>query len=267
MAKRTISLPSFGGVSEGATATLNLPIGWNYHSLILTRGGTTFDHDHMTAIRVLADGVPVWDVTGAHLDDQQEHDGLANGNNTTGLSVINFERAGLSLPRQRAATAIDSRLMRTLQVEVDISGTTAPTLSAKGLVSTGALADARIVKKRKFTRTATGSGTLEVSDLPFGSDLINRIFLHHGGNVDSVTMKRDNAIVYERSEAEQNLIQSNGVKTTVSNVFVIDPTETGEGDQAIVTAGVSDFKLELEMGGSDTVTIYVEYLGLHNAGH
>jgi hypothetical protein len=268
MAKRTITLPSFGGVAASSTATLNAPIGYNYHSLILSRGGT-FTHDHMEGIRVLCDGVPVWDITGAHLDDHQLHDGIAVGG--ADLSIINFERAGLSLPRSREATSINSRLMRTLQIEVDIaSGASSPTLSAKGVVSTGQLADNRIIKKRKYTRSAAGAGTLEISDLAFGSDLINRVFFHSptgSGKISAVTMKRDNAIVFERTLAENQLLQSNGVKTNVANTFVVDPTELGAGDQAYVTAGVSDLKFELTMSAAETVTVYVEYLGLHNAGH
>jgi len=264
--KRTISLPSFGGVAEGSVATLNLPIGWNYHRLILNRGGTTFNHDHMIRITLLANGVPIQEFSGAQLDDMQEFDGVANGNNTTGLSVIEFERPGLELPVAREATAINSRLMTTLQLEVEISGSTAPTLSAKAVVSTGRLADDRIIKRRRHNRTATGAGTLEISDIPFGDDLINRIFILHEGDVDAVTVKRDNAIIFERTEAENNLIQSNGVKTTVTNCFVIDPSELGAGDQAIVTAGVSDFKLELTMGGADAVVVIPEYLGLPGQG-
>jgi len=241
--KRTISLPSFGGVAEGSVATLNLPIGWNYHRLILNRGGTTFNHDHMIRITLLANGVPIQEFSGAQLDDMQEFDGVANGNNTTGLSVIEFERPGLELPVAREATAINSRLMTTLQLEVEISGST-----------------------RRHNRTATGAGTLEISDIPFGDDLINRIFILHEGDVDAVTVKRDNAIIFERTEAENNLIQSNGVKTTVTNCFVIDPSELGAGDQAIVTAGVSDFKLELTMGGADAVVVIPEYLGLPGQG-
>lgn len=268
MAKRTIQLPSFGGVANG-TATMNLPIGWNYHQLILQRGGT-FNHDHITGIRVMADGVPVWDVSGAHLDDHQAFDGLAVGNNTTKLSTINFERAGLSLPRAREATAINSRLLRTLQLEIDIAGSTNPTLSAKGVVSTGQLADNRIIKKRKFSFSPGGAGIYQKSDFPFGSDLISRVFFHSptsSGKIDAITIKRDNAIIFERTKNENELIQTNGVRTPIANTFVVDSSELGAGDQAYVTAGVSDLRFELTMSAAETVTAYVEYIGMHNSGH
>lgn len=271
MAKRTISLPSFGGVAAGSTATMNLPIGWNYHNLILQRGGT-FNHAHIDSIRVLADGVPVWDVSGAHLDAHQTFDGIAAGNNTTKLSTISFERAGLSLPRAREATAINSRLMRTLQLEVDIaaSGTSSPTLAAKGIVSTGRLADARIIKKRKFSFSPSGAGVYQKSDFAFGQDLISRVFFHSptsSGKIDAITVKRDNAIIFERTTNENLLIQSNGVKTNIANLWCVDTSELGSGDQAYVTAGVSDLTFELTMSAAETVTAYVEYIGLHNAGH
>lgn len=259
------TMPSFNGVAAGSKATLDFPIGKNYHGVLLTRGGTTFTHDHLGNIKVLADGVPIHEISAAHIDDVQQFDGLQAGG--ANLSYIDFERAGLLTQAWVEATALPSYLYRTLQMEVNISSSaSAPTLTAKALRS-GVRLPPEIIKRRSFTRNPSGAGTFEVSDLPTG-DPINRILIHAASdNINDVTLKRDNAIVFERTAAENDYMQTNGVKTPQSNWYMIDPTERGHGNQAIVTANVSDFRLEFDMAGADTLTIYVDYIGVHNSGN
>jgi hypothetical protein len=244
-----------------------------YHGIMLKRGGTAFDHDHMTRIVLKANGKPIQEFSGSDLDDFNVFDGLAEAAND--LSYINFERAGLLNKEWVEATGIGTspilqanpalpnynpNPITSLTLDVHISGSTAPTLSAKAEQSapkpTGA-----IIKRRKFTYAAAGAGTLEISDLPRG-DLINRILIHAAGDyLTDVTLSRDNFEVFNRSAAENDLLQSNGVKVPVAKWFIIDPTEKGDGNEAIITAGVSDFRLGCTVSQAETLTVYVEYLG------
>jgi hypothetical protein len=274
MTKTTRKMPAFNGVAANSLATCALPIGRSYHSLILTRGGTTFNHDHMTGIRLKANGRIIQEMTGAQLDDLQEFDGLANGSNSTGISVITLERPGLNARGWVEATKIGTGRpinldrsspnynpdpITTLALEVDIGGATAPTLSAVAVQSAPAPTGA-IIKRRRFTYTAGGAGEYEISDLPKG-DLINRIFvLNSTGTINDVRLERDNFIVFDRTADENSAIQTDGVRTPVSGMFVIDPSETGNGDEAIRT-DVNDLRLIVDCSTGMTLTVFVDYLG------
>jgi hypothetical protein len=273
--KFTRQLPSFNGVAPTGVATLNLPIGLSYHKLLLTRGGTTFNHDMMTNIVLKANGKPIYTATGAELDDFNAHDRLAVGDNTTGLSVLDFERAGLlnrswveaskigtGMPKQSNPNGANynPEPITSLTLEVTITGATAPTLTAKAIQSPRA-PSLGFIKLRKYTGYAPGAGgVFEISDLPVG-DLINRIWVHGAGDyVDAVELQKDNFTVFERTEEENELIQSNGVKTPVAKYFVIDPTEEGVGNDAIAS-NVQDFRLKVTVSEAESLIVFVEYIG------
>lgn len=260
-------MPAFNGVAAGAVATLNLPIGNTYHGILLTRGGT-FTHDHMTDITLKANGRAILEMSGSDLDDFNLFDGLAAAG--ASLSYIPFERMGLLNKEWVEATAIGTGVrgnkdlplqIQTLTLEITISGSAVtPTLSAKALQSAPAPVGA-IIKRRKFTFSAAGAGTVEIADLPRG-DLINRIAIHAASdNVTGVTLERDNFELFNRTPAENNLIQTDGIKVPQSNWFVLDPTEKGNGNEAVITADSNDFRLGVTTSGADTLTVYVEYLG------
>lgn len=269
--KITDDLPAFNGVAEGSVATVKIPVGMKIHQIILQRGGTAFNHDHMTKIVLKANGKAIQEFTGSELDDFAVHDGEAAGNNTTGISVINLERPGLLNLAAIEATALatmvpmsNGKVINSLSLDVTISGSTAPTLSGqvvKSPIKQGEVFGG-IIKRRKFNQYAPGAaGVFEISDLPLG-DPINRIWIYGASdNVDAVELVVDNETKFNRTEEVNEFIQSNGVKSPVANWFVIDPTEKGEGFNAIETKGVQDFRLKLTMGGADTLTVFVEYLG------
>lgn len=271
MAKTTRAMPAFNGVAEGATATLTMPIGLTYHGLLLTRGGTNFDVADMNEIRLKANGRELFVTSGADLDLMNKYDGLAAA--TSSLMYLDFERIGLKTRSAVELTAIGTGYKQvldksardynptpisTLQLEVDIAGSTAPTLSAKA-VQSGASPTGMIKKRRRFTYSPSGSGDYEISDLPKG-DLIDKIYIKHTGNLTAVKLDRDNFRSFDRSDAENNLIQTDGVRVPQSNLFVIDPSERGNGGEAIVSL-VNDFRLIATTSGADTLTIYVDYLG------
>lgn len=269
--KTTRAMPAFNGVAEGATATLNCPIGLTYHGLILTRGGTAFTNAHIAELRVKGDGRELMVMSGAQLDAINLFDGHAAAGSA--LTYLDFERPNLKTRAGVELTAIGTGMpqnlnqgqpgynptpLSTLQVEVDISGSTGPTLSAKA-VQSGPSPLGTLKKRRRFTYSVAGAGDYEISDLPKG-DLIDKIYVFHTGNVTGVKLDRDNFRAFDRSDAENDLIQTDGVRVPQSNLFVIDPSERGNGGEAIVSA-VSDFRLIVTTSGLDTLTVLVDYLG------
>jgi hypothetical protein len=270
MAKTFRKMPSFNGVAEGQTATLDLPIGLTYHGLLLTLGGT-FVPANITRMLLKANGRPIRDETGAFINTANLFHGKQGI--TDNLLYLDFERPGLKMKGQEELTAIGTGMpanldqnselynptpIGNLQLELDISGSTNPTLSAKALQS-GARPTGAIIKRRRFIRNPSGAGDYEIADLPKG-DLIDKIWIGHTGNVTSVYIDRDNYRSFDRTVAENSLMQLNGIRTPQTNYYVIDMTERGNGDEMLVSA-VLDFRLYVTTSDADTLTIYVDYLG------
>lgn len=269
----TRPLPSFQAVADGQTATLDLPIGLTYKGIMLTRGGTNFDHDDLDEIRVKANGREIWKCSGADIDDINAYNGIgaAGGN----YSYIDFERHGMKTKAGVELTALGTGAplntdpkspffnptpITNLQLEVDIANSTAPTLSARAY-QMAARPSGVLLKRRKFTFSVAGSGDTEISTLPKG-DPIDRIWIKGSSdNITNVKLERDNFLVFDRPDGENDEFHDNfGVRTTVAGLYVIDPSEQGFGSQAIVT-DVSDFRLTVTTSGSNTLTVYVDYLG------
>lgn len=268
--KTTRSMPSFNGVAASSTATLNLPIGLTYHSLLITRGGT-FTMAHITEIRLKANGRQIGTITGSDLDSINQYEGKAAAGATFRLD---FDRFNLKTRAGNELTAIGTGYKQVLdvnasdynptpitnlQLEIDIGAATSPTLSAKAIQS-GPKPMGQIIKRRKFVYSPSAAGDFEISDLPKG-DLIDKIMIKAAAdNLDELKLDRDNFRVFDRTEAENELIQTDGVRVPQANWFMLDPSEIGNGAEAIISA-VQDFRLICTMSAADTLTIYVDYIG------
>jgi hypothetical protein len=277
MAKTFRPMPAVQGVAAGSIASLNAPIGLTYHGMLFTMGGTTFNLALITEIRVKGNGREIFKVAGSDLDVHNKYEGRAAASATQ--FYLDFERYGLDVfggstaaeaLRGRELTAIgtgvqptkDSPIeLTTLQLELDISASaSAPTLSAKALQS-GPRSLGFLKKRRKFVYTPGGAVEFEISDLPKG-DLIDKIYIHSAGNkITRVKLERDNFLSFDRTPDENNQSQIDGVRVPQGSLFVIDPSEAGRGDEAFITANVQDFRLKVTVSASDTLTIYVDYLG------
>lgn len=258
--KVTKRMPSFEGVAAGATATLRLPIGLTYEQLLIQYSGVT--PAQMTEIRVIANGRTFQRYTsGARLDQLNQYNGRAAAD---GILVIDFTRYGLRTRQGEEVTGLGtgkapvngSVEISTLALEIDIDGAaSAPALSCKAVQS-----DARnlglVRHVREFGYNAPASGEFEISDIPKGHLFQQVHFV--SGNVDAVRIERDNFTVFERSDAENRLLQSDGIRVPQSGVFTFDPTEIGNGGETLATAGVFDLRFILEMSGADPVPVVVD---------
>jgi hypothetical protein len=112
---------------------------------------------------------------------------------------------------------------------------------------------------REFGYSAPASGEYEISDIPKGH-LFNTIHFH-SGNITSLRIERDGYTLFERTAAENQLIQTDGKRTPQSNVFSVDLTELGNGSESLVTKGVQDLRFVLTMSGSGSVPVTLESIG------
>lgn len=266
--KITRDMPSFEGVAEGQTATCRLPIGLTYNQLGLVFGGTTFEPDDMTEIRLVANGKTIQRWNGTHLDKVNQFEGRAAAT-TKDVLFLDCERYGLRTKLGQELTALPSGAannpvpIRTLQLEVDISGSTAPTLSALGFQS--AARDLKgqmqpVKQVRKFNYTPSGTGVFEIADLPRVGE-INRIVMVTTDTIDDVEIEVDGYTMFQRTTAENEAAQIDGGRTPQSNYWIIDTTEEGNGGETIRLNGVQDFRLKVNYSAvAGSTTVYVEYL-------
>lgn len=262
--KLTRVMPSFDGVAAGQTATLRCPIGFTYHQLWVTYGGT-FTLAQMTEIRVVANGQNIMRFdSGAALDDYNTYEGRTAAG---GILCIDFDRYNLRTRAGEEFTSLgtgapnDPTPVTTLSVEIDIAaGATAPTLSARAIQSLPR--PLGLIKKvRTFIYNPPGSGDFEISDLPRG-DLINKVYFNISTNaISRVQVQRDNFTVYDRTELLNDRIQADGVRVPQTDYWVYDPTENGNGAEGLVTANVNDLRFILTTSGAMACVTGVEYIG------
>ncbi len=264
MPKITKRLPSFEGVAAGATATLRMPIGNTYEKLLVSYSGVTLAQ--MKEVRLVGNGKTIRRYVGAALVDAINQ--FDRQNAAAGLLTLNLSRPGLITKAGREDTLLGTGVtpskdfpvtLTTLQLEIDIDAAAAgPVLSCKAVLSAPRPLD-KVLKVRRFGYAPSASGEFEIADLPRG-DLINRM-VFESANIDAIRIERDNRVIFERTKAENEDIQSNGVRTPQAGYFVYDPTEEGYGSEPMVTAGVQDLRIILTMAAADQVPVNVEYIG------
>lgn len=265
-------MPTFNGVAASSTATCNLPIGATYHGILLEFGGTTMEATNIDEIRVKANGRTIFTADGGDLDSMNKFDGRAA---SVDHLYIDFERYGLKTRAATELTALGTGApqsnepgpnfnpvpISTLQLEVDIDGSaSAPTLSAKASQS-AARPLGLIRHRRKFSYSPAGSGDFEIADFPKGL-LIDKVYLKQTTlTINSVKVDRDNFRLFDRTAAQNNVMQNDGVRTSQSGWFVYDPTEDGYGAESLATKGVQDLRFIVNCSAAGTITAYVDYVG------
>lgn len=257
----TKKMPSFEGVAAGETGTCRLPIGLTYHQLLIEYTGVTLAQ--IKGIRVIADGLTFQRYTSAQvLDMMNQFNGRAAAN---GVLVIDFTRYGLRTRAGEEVTALGTgvsssetgkRELSTLSIEVDIdAAASAPKLTCKAVQSAARpLGFVRYV--REYGYTAQGVGEFEISDIPKGHLFSKLHFMN--ADVKSLKVKRDDFIAFERSKAENTLIQKDGARVPQAGVFTFDPSEIGNGGETLETAGVHDLRFVCDMNAAGDVPVVVE---------
>lgn len=258
--KITKRMPSFEGVAAGATATLRLPIGLTYEQLLISYFGVTLEQ--ITEIRVVGNGKTFQRyVGGLRLDMMNRYTGRAAA---SGVILVDFTRFGLRTRQGEEVTGLGTGVpskdgsteLSTLAVEIDVAAAaTAPVLSCKAIQSAPqALGLIRHV--RQFGYNPAASGEFEISDIPKGH-LFNTVHFI-SANVSALKIERDGFTAFERSAAENALIQADGVRVPQSGVFTFDPTEIGNGGETLQTAGVFDLRFVVSMSSAGALPVVVE---------
>lgn len=261
MPRVTLRMPSAQGVGAGQTATFRLPIGRTYHNLLLTYSGVTLAQ--MTEIRLVVNGKTQRRITGG--DWQDSLNKFVKHAAANGVLRIDLDRSRMRLKGGEEFTAIgtgvqgDPQQITTMSLEIDIdAGAAAPALALKAIQSDPSPAG-MISKLREFSYAPSAGGDYEIADLPKG-DLIGRIYFRKAG-INSVKIERDGFVVFERTAAENSLIQTDGERAPQADVFIFDPSELGFAGEQLATAGVQDLRITVNVAAGGAMPVVVEYIG------
>lgn len=265
-----------GNIVGPNTVTLRLPIGLTFHQVfteyVFNAGALTLA-DAIAEIRLVLNGKPTWAIQADELDTYNQYSGRsAAGVAAGGILIMDFDRFGLRMRSSEELTSLgtgaadDTTPLTTLVIEMDLkAAVTSGTLNTRFQQS-----EARILglfkKLRRFIDVFTGSGTFEIDDFPKG-DLINAIYFFVSANViDRVRLERDDFVMFDRTEALNSRVQTDGVRVPQADLFVYDTTEKGNGIDQLLTRNpdgrlVNDLRWFMELDGAMTITSIVEYLG------
>ena len=226
--------PAFDGVQAGATATVNLPLVLTYYGILINLNdngaSNALDLSKFTALRVKGDGRELYNIEPATLDKFNQHDNLppcdtaASGKHLLYLPFIRhrmlswemqtYTVIGAGMPQNLDANDranFNPFPLQTLQLEIDIAASaSSPSISAIAIQG-GRSVLGNILKRRKFTYSATGTGRYEISDLPKG-DLIDRIWVSNAASIKDMTLERDNFVSFERTRDQNLFLQEAGVR-------------------------------------------------------
>lgn len=265
----------FAGVVAGGTATLQLPLGLTYHSILLscTATGTgAFDNTKVNEIRLILNEKVVYRVPGAKLKKIHAYKG---GDSSTRFLLVDFtERDAKDITGELSGIIGTAAGVSQMVLEVDIDATgTNPVLTARGLVSPGTALSSNVhtLTKRTFTCGGAGEFTIQLpkaSDLAGTADrLLKRVFLFDqaGGNlhtvVSKVVGKKNGVDIYYAERAEEDFIQAhyNGVPDNAMHVvdFVLTNNTLPE---LVSTRDAQECELIITTTGAVTFEYYVESL-------
>ena len=285
MERITVKLPSFQSVGAGSTATCSIPIGGTYHQVLIAFAG--FAISSMKEIRLGGNGrvmmryvtTPIMEggelSGGERLNTRNKYEG--RGASSNNLLVLDFERYGIrtklnqeltgigtgfkpSHPEYRKAGGLGVELSE-LTLEIDLKSTISgtPVLSARAIKS-----DPRPLglfkKVITYFHSAPAAGPYEISSIIPG-ELINKVYAI-SDKISGLKVEVEQNLKFDRLKAENNLIQSDGVRTPQTALVVFDPSETGNGSDALPTKGVQDLRITYEMSEAAPIPIVVEYIGV-----
>jgi hypothetical protein len=268
-----------GNIVAGNTVTLRLPIGLTYHQIWTEY---TFS-DNVPAnillsaavdeVRVVANGKPIWNLSGGELDTVMQYQGRTAADDAPGgIFVIDLDRFNLKTRASQELTALgsgaanDPTPLTTLTIELDLAtGVDSGSLDTR-IVQSQSSPLGLIKKIRRYVNAFGGAGTFEIDDFPKG-DLINAVYFFESANdIDRVRLERDDFVMFDRTKELNTRIQTDNVRVPQANLYVYDTTEKGYGVDQLLTRKpdgtlVNDLRWFLEIDGAMTVTSLVEYIG------
>ncbi len=255
--------PSFQGVSPGATARCEVPVGMSEHQWLLLYTGATLAQ--LTGIRLIVDEHVIQTFgSGTDLDLDDQYLGMPAA---AGSVAIMWDRYGLKNRPAVEFTTLGTGIVtpdasgarqtpNNMRIEVDIdAAAVAPTLELR-LKETEAQ-PAGLTLHRYQTALAAGVlGENYMQNLALNTWVNRVIFM--SSLVTRVQLKLDNTTVFDRTSAENSKAQADGIRVPQAGMYVLDTTEDGNGDEGFITAGHQSVIWDIWLSAAGVVPIVLE---------
>lgn len=267
-------LVPFQNVVATGTATLDVLAnigGKVINRLVLTLGGTALTKAMLSSVQLRASdgdkgGKLIFDSTGSRTDARQQYRGIAAN---AAFLTLDFNEIRSKTVKGQKLGSIDSRLLRTLALEVGITGATAPTLTAHAEFDEPGDYDklyepaerGLIGKCLAQTYNFAAAGTFPVK-LPYGlggGSLIKRLHFH-GATVTAVEVRRDGLVIHQTADALNDFIQGEYARTPQAAVYTVDFIVDGNQSYALNAATAQSLEVYVTVSGAGNVILEMEML-------
>jgi len=239
--------------------------------LILTLGGTALTKAMLTAIQLKASdgdkgGKLIFDSTGSRTDSRQQYRGIAAN---AAFLTLDFNEIRSKTVKGQKLGSVDTRLLKTLALEVTITGATAPTLTAHAEFDEPGDYDqmydpgerALIGKCLQQTYNFAAAGTFPVK-LPYGAvggSLIKRIF-YHGATVTGAEVRKNGLVIHQTTDALNDFVQGEYSRTPQANIYCVDFIMDGNQSYALNAAEAQSMEYYVTVNGAGNVVVEMELL-------
>lgn len=256
-------LPFSNVVATGmATVDLRSLLGNTIDRIVIKLGGTTFTKAMITGLRVKANGKVIFDDTGSRIDSRMQYRGITA--NAAYLTVDFSEIRSKTIMGQRLGCLDTTLGISSLNMEVDISGATAPTLEAWADISDPQIGEnsrALIGKVLNFTHNFGAAGKFPLN-IPYGKQggsLIKRLHLF-GATVTDAEVKKNGLTVFEAPDAVNDFVQTEFQRTPQASIFHIDFIKDGNLSNVLNAADAQTMEYYATVSGAGNVVVVAELL-------
>lgn len=252
---RISEIPGVSNVAAGATFTIECPVGRTYNRIALEV--TNITSSQLTNLTVEVNGKAIQ--TFADLaelkainDYYTRDDDSANG-----VYWLYFTRPEL-LEGQRKLPGLGTKDVATLVIRGDLAGAVvSPAIKCHAVYEDGQPLGL-ITKVKRFPVSLT-AGVNEIDKLPRGP----RICAIHlfKSDITDVEVEADGVKIYDASKTIGESVQQMEARTPqTASATHVDFMSDGDFKDALVTAGLQDFRVRPTATGAGVVNVVVEYL-------
>lgn len=260
---RTIEdITNISPIANATSFTIQVPVGRTLERLTFRMGGT-FTVANLLNLQVRIDGKVVQEyATGTVLDALNKFYGFGDG---AGELSFNFVRPWMKRQLEDGyVTGLGTTDVQSLQITGDISGATAPTLTAYAIFSAPQPLGV-LTKVRRLSVNAAAAGSVAVDNIPRGP----RIMALHIQKADAnnVDIQAESRRIMYGSKTDLHSVAARHGRTAQTGFTHVDFMFSDRLDDALVTvvgngqgARPIDLRAMLTLGSSGVFDIYTEYL-------
>lgn len=271
---KQMMLDPFQNVTASGVAIgdLNKLLGTVLEKITLTLGGT-FTRSMITGIALKANGKIIYETDGSKLEASNIYNGAAT--DATILKIDFMDRKAITANARQAGTfdlSVGSGI-KSLRLEVTISGATSPTLVGFADVSPPnsdpAEAGIRGLIARRHRSTfvvgAAGQFALPIPHLdPSGGGTAYRRIYIYSANITAIKTMREGVVEHELTKLQNEAAQKDNFKAPQANLLVFDPVQDGQLAGRLwdtrPAVGVRSAQFYATFSAGETITIETEEL-------